>query len=449
MQFVSADAADVRALDPATPILPGTMGANHVEPGQTDSAIARWLYCNAPVDAYTLHAYDWVSRQRPGDMPIDWDLDNILSQPCPNGRALPVIVEELGTSRALAGMYEADQESERVEQEKSQIEFVRHFPEVVGFGVWNAESPRLVDRTFVDTRRGLTSYGAGAQGGGSCYDPLPDPSPGARCQLEQVLRDTRFVRVNPSNQWIAGPSGEGESLVGSIDPVYAGDANADALTISGWVADPSTEGGSGIDALNIFIGNGLNDSSLPVLGATAEMGLKRDDVVSSTDNPGWVDSGFAINLPLDGLPAGPTMLTLAAHTPERGTWVSSLAVVVPDLGGVPARASAPAAPVPVAVGPLPPFHVEVASPQVGDQVSRSSTVEVLAPTADHVEVYLEPDRDKGGRLAGSSTVAPGLAHTTLKVTVNATQGGHTLYVHASSSLTGQQAVISVPVVVVR
>ena len=50
--------------------------------GQPNSAIARWLYCHAPVDACTRHVYDWVSRQRPGDMPIDWDLDNIVSRRC-------------------------------------------------------------------------------------------------------------------------------------------------------------------------------------------------------------------------------------------------------------------------------------------------------------------------------------------------------------------------------
>ena len=87
--FISDAAALVRALDPLTPILPGTMGANHVEPGHPESPIARWLYCDAPIDAYTLHAYDWVSPQRPGDMPINWDLDTITARPCPNGRTLP------------------------------------------------------------------------------------------------------------------------------------------------------------------------------------------------------------------------------------------------------------------------------------------------------------------------------------------------------------------------
>ena len=94
--FLISAVAEVRAVDPLTPILPGTMGANRVEPGNHQSPIARWLYCDAPVDAYTLHAYDWISRDRPGDMPIDWDLDNIVSQPCPDGRGLPIIVEGIG-----------------------------------------------------------------------------------------------------------------------------------------------------------------------------------------------------------------------------------------------------------------------------------------------------------------------------------------------------------------
>ncbi|MDQ6674294.1 MAG: hypothetical protein M3069_26775, partial [Chloroflexota bacterium] len=171
--FITEGAALVRSLDPLTPILPGTMGANHVEPGNAESPIARWLYCEAPIDAYTLHAYDWVSRQRPGDMPINWDLDAIAAQPCPNGRSLPVIVEELGTSRTLPGVYSADDERGRLQQELRQIDFVRGYPQVAGFGVWNGESPRLTDHAFFDTRRGLTSYGSNARGGGSCYDPAP------------------------------------------------------------------------------------------------------------------------------------------------------------------------------------------------------------------------------------------------------------------------------------
>lgn len=188
LQFVKDAVAEVRRVDPTTPIYPGTMGANHLQPWNERSPVARWLYCEAPVDAYTLHAYDWVSRQRQGDMPIEWDLDWITAEPCPSGRRLPVIVEELGTSRALRGMYERDEEAKRLALEISQLRFVLGFPQVKGVGVWNGESPRVVDRTFYDYRRGLTSWGPGALGGGSCYDPRPDPAPGLRCQLERILQ---------------------------------------------------------------------------------------------------------------------------------------------------------------------------------------------------------------------------------------------------------------------
>src|SRR5919202_2976371 len=266
LPFVTEASAEVRALDPVTPILPGTMGANHVEPGNARSSVARWLYCDAPVDAYTLHAYDWVSRERPGDMPIDWDLDNIVAEPCPNGRALPVVVEELGTSRELAGVYTRGDERGRLDQELRQIEFIRQFPQVIGFGVWNAESPRLLDRTFIDTRRGLTSYGAGAQGGGSCYDPTPDAAPGARCQLEQFLRDSRFVRVAGSDRWTPGPDVDDDGpipLVGRVDPVIASGGDATSLTISGWVVDPAASDWPGIDSLEVFVGSDVTAAMPP------------------------------------------------------------------------------------------------------------------------------------------------------------------------------------------
>ena len=187
--FITDAVQEIRRLDPRTPILPGTMGVNHIEPWTPRSEVARWLYCDAPIDAYTLHAYDWVSRERPGDMPISWDLDYTTAEPCPNGRRLPVIVEELGTSRVLPDVYAFHQEQQRLEQEVRQLRFVLGYPQVVGIGAWNGESPRVVDRLYHDSRRGLTSYGAEAAGGGSCYDPQPEESPRVRCQLEQILRN--------------------------------------------------------------------------------------------------------------------------------------------------------------------------------------------------------------------------------------------------------------------
>ncbi len=417
--FITSAVQEVRMLDPLTPILPGTMGANHVEPGNPNSSIARWLYCEAPVDAYTLHAYDWVSRQRPGDMPIDWDLDNVLAQPCPNGRNLPVIVEELGTSRGLPGVYTADDERGRLQQELRQIEFVRRFPQVVGFGVWNGESPRLIDRTFWDNRRGLTSYGTDALGGGSCYDPLPEAAPGVRCQLEQALRGLRIVRTDGSSQWAPGPAADAPSpLLGLVDPLFAS-GTGDSLAVSGWVLDPTSES-VGVDSVDVFVG-GTTGSGTRLAGA--QLGLARTDVPAMLDNPAWGTAGFALTIPLNS-------------------------VVVPSLGSVPAALVV--APVVVAVAPTvaPRIRVEIQAPQPGDLVGRSFFVQVMAPGADRVDVFLEPDRDGGGRLAGSAVVTRDqLPGAPFMATVAAPLGVHTLYVHVHSPTATREEVLMLPVTV--
>jgi hypothetical protein len=189
LPFINAASAEVRRLDPDARILAGTMGTNHLEPGVKDSQIARALYCYGPISAYTLHTYDWRSPDQWGDMPIHWDFENIVNRPCANGRQLPIIVEELGTSRELPGLYGANQENLRFDQEINQIRMVLSYEGVVGIGVWAAESPRVNDITRFDRRRGLTSYGSDNLGGGSCY-LIPEGAPyGARCMLERVYRD--------------------------------------------------------------------------------------------------------------------------------------------------------------------------------------------------------------------------------------------------------------------
>ena len=100
-----------------------------------------------------------------------------------------MIVEEIGTSRSLPGVYTWDQEWKRLEQEIRQIWYALSHPQVVGIGVWNGESPRVSDPAFHDDTRGLTSFGIGAGGGGSAYDPRPESAPGFRAQLEQILRN--------------------------------------------------------------------------------------------------------------------------------------------------------------------------------------------------------------------------------------------------------------------
>ncbi|HEX2326244.1 MAG TPA: hypothetical protein VHQ00_12675, partial [Chloroflexota bacterium] len=190
--FLQSAISEVRKVDAMTPIWPGTMGGHHLHPWVVRSPLARWLYCEAPVDAYTLHAYDWLSGDVPGDMPIHWDLDEVVGEPCPNGRRLPVVVEELGTSRMLPGWYSAEEEEARLLLEQHQLRFVMGYPMVRGVGAWSAVSPRAGDPNYADNRRGLSSYGPDGRGSGSCYplegQPLGPGQLPVRCRLEQVLR---------------------------------------------------------------------------------------------------------------------------------------------------------------------------------------------------------------------------------------------------------------------
>jgi hypothetical protein len=122
-------------------------------------------------------------------------------------------------------------------------------------------------------------------------------------------------------------------------------------------------------------------------------------------------------------------------------------VVVPSLGAVPAVAVAPvvvAAPVVATVTPR--VAAEIQAPQPGDLVGRSFVVQVLAPGADRVDVFLEPDRDDGGHLVGTATslrpqTMPFLA------TVSASAGMHTMYVHVHSPTAAREEVLTVQVTV--
>jgi hypothetical protein len=103
---------------------------------------------------------------------------------------------------------------------------------------------------------------------------------------------------------------------------------------------------------------------------------------------------------------------------------------------------------PLAPTPKQRLYAEVESPQAGDQVPRSFTLQMLAPEADRIDVFLEPDRDNGGRLVGSaSPSATGSAGTTLKTTISAPVGSHTLYIHVTSAVLDQEQLLTLPVVV--
>jgi hypothetical protein len=188
LDFMEQMHDEIRKLDPVTPIWPGTMGSHHLTPAW-EYSLARRLYCEGPIDAYTLHTYDWIDSDHPGDMPINEDLNFVVNYPCANGRKLPVVIEELGTSRELPGVYSADNEQGRLNQEIYQLRTFLAYDQVVGIGSWSSESP-LTPVWRHDNRRGLTSWGPNHDGSGSCYPGVSlEQSGGMRCRLETILRN--------------------------------------------------------------------------------------------------------------------------------------------------------------------------------------------------------------------------------------------------------------------
>jgi hypothetical protein len=62
---------------------------------------------------------------------------------------------------------------------------------------------------------------------------------------------------------------------------------------------------------------------------------------------------------------------------------------------------------------------------------------------DRIEVYLEPGRDAGGKLLGALTRARSDPNSWSFV-LRASRGWHTVYIHAHSAVSGQEAVVAVP-----
>jgi hypothetical protein len=216
------------------------------------------------------------------------------------------------------------------------------------------------------------------------------------------------------------------------------------LVLTGWVLDPSATDSSGVDRVDAFVGPPA-DGLVPI--ARARLGLPPKNAPSPTTTPQASNAGFALSILPGMVPIGPTTLTLAAHTPDDGTWLTTVQLVVPDLGPIAPAVPRPAPPPPAAIPtPTPWASLEIQAPQPGDPVPRTITVQVLAPSADRVTVFLEPDRDRGGLIVGSAVVKSP-SRTPILVTVRLPGGAHTLYVHAESSETGQGQSLSLPVVV--
>jgi len=138
-----------------------------------------------------------------------------------------------------------------------------------------------------------------------------------------------FAQTAPTlGSWLSGPDGQGpRTIVGRIEAPRGGQSinAASNLLVTGWAADTTATGWAGIDGAEVW--NGAKDNSSSTKLASAIVGQARPDVGDAIGST-FVNSGFSAVIPSSALQAltGSPTLYVYLHTPGKGTWYKSVGV---------------------------------------------------------------------------------------------------------------------------
>lgn len=140
--------------------------------------------------------------------------------------------------------------------------------------------------------------------------------------------------ADQSSPWLPGPNASGDdTFTGFIDSPAPGSIVPfnSTIVVSGWVVDRTAVGWSGIDDVQVYLG--LQEQGAPLL-ARARIGQPRQDVAAVLGNSDFTNAGFSVSFADSGLVTGSNLLTVYAHTPDRGWWFRQVEVqrpAAPDL----------------------------------------------------------------------------------------------------------------------
>jgi hypothetical protein len=272
-----------------------------------------------------------------------------------------------------------------------------------------------------------------------------------------------------TGDWLPGPDATGDNtIIGFIDQPQSGATltpNSNVY-LQGWVVDQSASGWTGVDDVQVYIGQIDQGGTLV---AHANTGIRRDDVAAAFGNPYWATAGFTLSFAQSGLSIGPNVLTIYAHTPNRGSWYKQIQVQVP---APPDR--------PYADDPLLIVRQVVPSSGVNELDIDHTVANVIVsgyaidrnmPTnlqlgvggsgVSTVQFYLDGARNGGGTLLGSATLgqqnreATGFGGRFLnsgwQMTIHPSQisqDRHEFYIYADSAFWFNEALVIIPFVVV-
>jgi hypothetical protein len=138
--------------------------------------------------------------------------------------------------------------------------------------------------------------------------------------LGTLVQGAERAVADAGSPWIAGPNAAGDdTFSGFIDAPTSGSTvpHLSTVVVRGWIVDRTAVGWTGIDDVQIY--RGLQDEGGTLL-ARASVGQRREDVVTALGNTYWAAAGLAV---------GSNVLTVYAHTPDKGWWYKQVEVRVP------------------------------------------------------------------------------------------------------------------------
>jgi len=250
--------------------------------------------------------------------------------------------------------------------------------------------------------------------------------------------------------WVPGPGATGDNTYqGFIDQPQSGaTVSAGApITVSGWVVDTAAEGWTGIDGVQVQQGDRVL--------AQGSVGLNRADVAALTGNPFWASSGFSTTVPGGSLAAGPTTLTVVAHTPGKGSWTKSVSI---DVAGNAAPTIVSGT---VGEGQTG-LVLIVQQPEQNGQVLDNKnghifgiafdtrTTAELGGGVDRIQAFLDGARGVAGSEFLGETVPSGTTWTIgWEPTRYTGTNHHILWIYARSAVTGEEKLVQREIMIVK
>jgi hypothetical protein len=239
-----------------------------------------------------------------------------------------------------------------------------------------------------------------------------------------------------SGGWAPGPSAQGDNTyTGYIDtPTNGASVNPGvSVLVGGWVVDTTAQGWSGIDGLTVF--NGTTQV------ATGIVGQNRPDVASALGNPFYASSGFSALVPGSAVVPGPNTLTIAAHTPSKGSWTKQVTINVASGGqGSAAQSTGLVGTI------LVPAENELVL-ATSNATARGTTYDTrthaeLGVGVDRVQVYLDGLRGvAGSHFLGDAKLVDNQWSLDWSPTNWDSFRHHNMYVYFRSAVTGEELVV--------